>query len=62
MHVMSQDNPAEDEGNEIPMPKLRRDNDLAMSKMQKVPETIQMPEVRLSGTLGTFGDPPTFFS
>ena len=52
MRVMPQDNPAENEGNEIPMPKLRRDNDLAMSEMQKIRKTIQMPKMWISGTLG----------
>ena len=54
MHVMPQDNPAENEGNEISMPKLRRDNDLAMSEMQKIRKNIQMPKMWISRSLGTF--------
>ena len=53
---MPQDNPTEDEGDEISVPKLRGDNDLAMPEVQKIRKTLQMPEMRISGTLGDIWD------
>jgi len=57
MHIMPQDNPTKNQSNEIPMPKLWRDHDLAMPKMQKVCETLQMPKMRICWTLGAFVGP-----
>jgi hypothetical protein len=40
MHIMPQNNPTENQGNKIPVSKLRRDNHLAVSKMQEIRKTI----------------------
>jgi len=55
MHIMPQNHSPNNRSNKIPVPKLRRNNHMALLKMPKIRKTIPLPKMRIFGSLGTFG-------
>ena len=57
MHLMPPNNSPGNRSNKISMPQLRRTNHLAMLQMPKVRETLSLPKMQFSGSIGTFMGP-----
>jgi hypothetical protein len=60
MHIMPQNHSANNRSNKIPMPKLRRNNHMALLKMPKIWKTIPLPKMRIYWALGAFTGPFLF--
>jgi len=54
MHVMPQNHSPNNRSNKIPVPKLRRNNHMALLKMPKIRKTIPLPKMRIYWALGAF--------
>ena len=52
MHIMPQNHSPNNRSNKIPLPKLRRNNHMALLKMPKIRKTIPLPKMRIYWTVG----------
>lgn len=51
MHKLRQTDSASRRGHKVSLPKLRGDPDKTLRKMQKIRKTLQVPKMRIHGTI-----------